>query len=300
MTEQEWLASEDPQAMLESLREYPGNPLMPEVVSISDRKLRLFACACVRQVWHLLADERSRRAVEVAERYADGKAAEDELTKACEAANSHYGLRGEIYDAAVMAGWCASLHPGASPAEGVTQNYSYLHAGSLTKNMQANLLRDIVGNPWRSVTLPESYRTPTVLAIAQEAYEVRPGRKCDRCWNGKVTDHEAIDLFHSCPDCKGKGRIEDGTLDPVTLSVLADALEDAGCQGNSHPCLLCGGHGTLMQAAPDRGPAPECDFCAGSGIKHWPHPIVEHLRSPSLHVRGCHVVDLILGKEAAQ
>jgi hypothetical protein len=65
VTEAEWLACTDPQKMLAFLRE--GD-------RAGDRKLRLFACACLRRTWHLLADECSRRAVEVAERYAAGEA----------------------------------------------------------------------------------------------------------------------------------------------------------------------------------------------------------------------------------
>jgi len=41
--------------------------------------LRKFVCRCVRETWHLLADERSRNAVEVAERHADALATDDEL-----------------------------------------------------------------------------------------------------------------------------------------------------------------------------------------------------------------------------
>jgi hypothetical protein len=46
---------------------------------VSDRKLRLFACACCRSIWDLMTDERSRNAVEEIERLADGTSSVEEI-----------------------------------------------------------------------------------------------------------------------------------------------------------------------------------------------------------------------------
>jgi hypothetical protein len=63
MTEAEWLACLQPDKMLRSL---PSGRLTP-------RKLRLFACACVRRIWHLLDhDPLGRECIEMVEQVSDG------------------------------------------------------------------------------------------------------------------------------------------------------------------------------------------------------------------------------------
>jgi len=82
-----------------------------------------------------------------------------------------------------------------------------------------NILWDIFGNPFRPVTLSPEWRTDTVLSMVKEMYQSR-------------------DFF--------------------AMPVLADALQEAGCEDER---------------------------------------VLEHCRGPGPHVRGCWVVDLLLGKE---
>ena len=79
MAEVEWVNCTDPMPMLRFL---PNRAI--------GRKLRLFTCACCRRVWPFLPDQRSREAVEVAERYADGMASDERLALARDAARQPY------------------------------------------------------------------------------------------------------------------------------------------------------------------------------------------------------------------
>src|SRR5271154_3159817 len=74
MTEEQWQTGTNPKAMLDYLRGKAG-----------ERKLRLFAAAACRMIWDLREDKRSRVAVEVAERFADGLVPLTELEAALEA-----------------------------------------------------------------------------------------------------------------------------------------------------------------------------------------------------------------------
>jgi hypothetical protein len=122
---------------------------------LSDRELRLFACWCVRQVWHLLTDERSRKAVEVSERYARGEATDSELSTARDAAwNAAWDA---AWNAAWDAAWAAvraaqadaraAAQAAAQAAARATLDTDYDAAHAAARKAQAEYLIDL-GNPF--------------------------------------------------------------------------------------------------------------------------------------------------------
>jgi len=207
MTEAEWLACTDPTPMLEFLRDKG-----------SERKLRLFACACCRRIWHLLTDERSRKAVEAAEQFADGEIDVKTLGAAHAAA---WPVVTTASDPAYCPGQAALCAAAPQPIRLIL--YLILYT-PVIEGYAANcdLLGDIFGNLFRPVTLDPAWLTwhdGLLVSMAQKMYESR---------------------------------------DFSDMAVLADALEEAGCDNAD---------------------------------------ILAHCRQPGEHVRGCWVLDLLLGKE---
>jgi hypothetical protein len=131
---------------------------------VSERKVRLFAFACCRRIWALIEDEWSKRAIEVAEAFADGRATGKELRAAEEA---WAGLMAPAQAASEGdAAWAAAAATAAAAGEATM-------AARAERQAQANLLHCIFGNPFRPVALDAAWRTPEVLALTQAIYEER-------------------------------------------------------------------------------------------------------------------------------
>jgi hypothetical protein len=204
MTEAEWLACEDVNAMLETVSG-----------TASARKARLFAAHCCRRIWRLLEDDDVRNAVEVAEIFADGLIEDAERHSA--AGVRYRGLiPGENYEATLAAGYANDLNPlvAARRAASLGRIAVAVEAGEYIGDFgertdgcdailtaesrpQCAALREIAGDPFRPSSLPIACRTPMALALAQVAY--------------------------------GERSLPEGHLDNARLGVLSDALEEPGC-----------------------------------------------------------------------
>jgi hypothetical protein len=278
MDEAEWLAYECPLPMLIFLRGQPPAeqkvPFVPRICSgygdldygpgqhMSARKCRLFILACLQRLHGLDLDEPSGQALAAYQRYALEGAPRDEFFQAC--------LR--IQDAAVSSGGTALV--------------SHLAAAMWTDDPAgaANAAMDI------ACTVANVKAKDSVAVTCAEATEDDwfawsfCGGPPDPLWQATRTAEErfqagvlrevvpnpflpvALDPTWRTPIVVALARaayderlLQSGQLAPDRLAVLADALEDAGCTDAE---------------------------------------TLSHLRGPSgPHVRGCWVIDLLLGKE---
>ena len=147
---------------------------------------------------------------------------------------------------------------------------------------RAAILRDLCGNPYRAhPAFLDSVLTPQVLSLAHAAHEERTGVELDR----------------------------------DRLLILADALEEAGCEEEER-CERCGGIGRILsQTGISTRECPDChgtgtiptalldrdrlfvlsDALSEAGCES--EEILGHLRSAEAHYRGCWCLSLLLGKD---
>jgi hypothetical protein len=226
VTEQEWLACLDLHEMLRFLNR--GRTVAQK---LSIRKGNLFGAACCGHVRHLLKDGRCQQVLATLEQHADDPevvpAGEQDAVLRLSEEEARVLSSGQPDDPSIPAAW-AVLNLGhgiyGSAASQAAVAMSLAAGGSREPSREieaclANLVRDIFGNPFRPVSLDSSWFTSTVVSLAAGIYADR-----------------AFDL----------------------LPIMADALQDAGCDNEE---------------------------------------VLEHCRGGGVHVRGCWVVDLVLGKE---
>ncbi len=159
---------------------------MVEFVSweASQRKLRLFACALCRQVWHLLPDKRIRKAIVTAEEYADGTASKADLRKAnhavyeasCKAPIGKWtravptlqdfgrsAVRVACEDRSEALRNCI-LHEVTFVLEAINNEFSF---------EPCHFVREIFGNPFRSGSVDPRWLSTDTINVAQAIYDDR-------------------------------------------------------------------------------------------------------------------------------
>jgi hypothetical protein len=149
---------------------------------LSERQLRLFACACCRRVGRWFCDERSWQAVVTSERFADGLASAEELAAARRAALRVCDGSWLVTLAANSVAFDPSPGGSSDPVRHIktvaaATRSLWVQAGGndeREEQVQARLLLDIVGYPSPDPRSPGTFG-PTgcpgkVLALAQSLY----------------------------------------------------------------------------------------------------------------------------------
>ncbi len=221
MTEEVWLECEDPYELLRSLSR---DSTLAISALPSHRQLRLFAVSCAKLLAAEFVDDRTRVAIEYAEQSVDRNRMEAarllrEIRSMCSAeTNTSDSTEGFL---ALVLGDIDAVYA-ASEVARIADRWMIQDSANHPRTQKTQLrhqFRDIFGNPFRPIAFDPNWRSSTAVGLAQTMYDARN--------------------FHAMP-------------------ILADALQDAGCEDAA---------------------------------------ILDHCRDANgVHVRGCWVVDLVLGK----
>jgi hypothetical protein len=278
MTEYEWLNSDNPHTLLAGVAEVKQGPALRWMAWLHfgrapnpSRKALLFAVACCREMESLLTDERSRNALTIAEKYADGQASRKEWRLGKWAADA------AAFDASGpqlgVGGWLAVAQARAADSVAAVfddEDPANLTAASAREAFRAAARKDTRS---RSQSIKAAGRLESVslgsLALAAPlALDVPPEQVA---WD-TVCKHQCDylrDLFGN-------------PFRPVTSNERS-----ARCP-NAIALAKTIGDACSFHQMPDLAAA----MCA-EGIKN--PEVLEHCRQPH-HIRGCWVIDWLLGK----
>ena len=152
MTEGEWLICDRPKKMIGSLQG-----------SATERKLQLFACACLRRIWQFLGTDLERDAILIAERFADNECDKTELVYASRdiekekkeylSAISFIFAYGDAFRIAQSAEEMVYARPEFTRKE--------------SRIAHSTLIRCIFGNPFRQINTDPSWFTSTVIRFCR-------------------------------------------------------------------------------------------------------------------------------------
>jgi hypothetical protein len=161
---------------------------------LAPRQRRLLACACARIDWKMLRAEESRRAVALAERWADGQGDSSRLASAYLAARKAVRRWGEGWYSAAATVAAVAAYSAPGELDQFRALWPALEDLSRWRDTRGECrflpaLRDLLP-PAGAQPFEEHWRSPNVVALARQAYDAR---------------------------------------DMAVLPVLGDALEDAGC-----------------------------------------------------------------------
>ena len=199
MTEEEWLVNREPSVMILFLEERSWIEAPDAPASPHERKFRLFAIACCRHIEHLLTDQRSRDALAVIERWVEGDASDEAKHNAARTAGMvtwdlEHTEDGQLQAAYAVCTTVDDIQEAHTDTIKAAEEAANAVRNASEEAYQADLVREIFGNPFRPVAVDPAWRTFDVMALATGIY--------------------AEKAFDRMP-------------------ILADALQDAGCDSDA-------------------------------------------------------------------